>query len=76
MNANMKVKAPHTLREALERVVRSRTGGLVRSLRVDVIDGEIIISGRAMTYYAKQLATHAALSLGEQLTVCNNIEVG
>lgn len=75
MNPSVVTRSPQTLREALERSVRLRTGGLIRSLRVDVANGEVVISGLAPTYYAKQLATHAALSFDEPLAVVNNIEV-
>ena len=59
----------------VERMVREKTSGLIRDLRVAVIPGEIVLTGRASTYYAKQLATHAALEAAEDLTLTNDIEV-
>ncbi|NOX56180.1 MAG: BON domain-containing protein [Planctomycetes bacterium] len=59
----------------MERLVRSRTGGRIRDLRVEVTSGEIILSGRTTTYYDKQLATHAALAALEDLSLTNEIEV-
>jgi hypothetical protein len=56
-------------------MVREKTSGLIRDLRVDVMPREIVLSGRAATYYAKQLATHAALEACDDLTLTNDIEV-
>src|SRR5438132_13667563 len=36
----------------VERMVREKTSGLIRNLRVEVIPGEIVLLGRAATYYA------------------------
>ena len=59
----------------VERTVREKTSGLIRDLRVDFASGEIVITGRAATYYAKQLATHAALEACDDITLTNDIEV-
>lgn len=59
----------------VERIVRCRTGGRIRDLRVEVQGDDVIISGIACTYYAKQLATHAALGELDAGTLCNDIEV-
>ena len=64
-----------TLVDRVERLVRARAGGLIRGLRVELFPGEIVISGRTSTYYAKQLATHAALDACEDLALTNGIEV-
>jgi hypothetical protein len=61
--------------DRVERLIRQRTSGLIRGLRVEVCPGEVILSGRAATYYAKQLATHAALDACENFTLTNDIEV-
>ena len=68
---------PHTddLIARVERIVRCRTGGRIRDLRVEVQGGDVIISGIACTYYAKQLATHAALGEFDDRTLSNEIEV-
>jgi len=59
----------------VERTVREKTSGLIRDLRVESAPGEIVLTGRAATYYAKQLATHAALEACDDLTLTNDIEV-
>lgn len=64
-----------TLVNRVERLVRERTSGLIRGLRVEMLPGEVVISGRTSTYYAKQLATHAALDLCDHITLTNDIEV-
>lgn len=61
--------------DRVERLVRQRTSGLVRGLRVELLPGEVVISGRTSTYYAKQLATHAALDACDHVTLTNDIEV-
>lgn len=43
--------------------IAQRTGGRVRSLRVDRVDGRIVVSGRTSTYHARQLAFAAAVEL-------------
>ncbi len=64
-----------TLAVVIERLVREKTSGLIRDLRVSVHSGEIVLTGRAATYYAKQLATHAALDACDDVTLTNDIEV-
>ena len=66
---------PRLIAESIERVVRSRTGGTIRGLRVEVDHGSVVVSGRVRTYYTKQLITHAALAAAEDVTLTNNIEV-
>lgn len=61
--------------DRVERLVRERTSGLIRGLRVEMFSGEVVISGRTTTYYAKQLATHAALDVCDHVTLTNDIEV-
>ena len=63
------------LADEVERLVQARTSGLIRGLRVDVQRGEVVLSGRTHTYYAKQLATHAALDALENRVLTNHIEV-
>ncbi|MCA9088203.1 MAG: BON domain-containing protein [Planctomycetaceae bacterium] len=59
----------------LERTIHCRTGGRISDLRVESINEGIVLSGRAPTYYAKQLATHAALTELEAQELTNEIEV-
>ena len=64
------------LSQSIETVIRTRTSGLVRGLHVLVLDdGEVVITGRTTTYYAKQLATHAALEVCDDRILTNDIEV-
>ncbi len=65
-----------SLAEQITRLVQSRTGGRIHGLCVEVIEGEVILSGRTTTYYVKQLATHAALDLaGCFIALTNDIAV-
>jgi DNA-binding response OmpR family regulator len=55
-------RRPATLAEQtgrLEMSIAKRTRGRVRNLRVAAVDGRIIVSGRANSYYVKQLAIAA-----------------
>jgi len=64
--------------QSIERVVELRTGCSVRELRVDVHEHSIVLLGRTSTYYAKQLASHAALDAvddRDEITLSNQIEV-
>ncbi len=65
----------NTLEEIIEKEVRSRTSGRVRELQVRVQQGQVVITGRTSTYYAKQLVTHAALENADDLYVMNEVEV-
>ena len=71
---------PETLAEAeklatsIERAVRRETAGGVRNLHVEVNRGGVVLEGRCDTFYCKQLAQHAAMTLsGERLS--NEIRV-
>jgi hypothetical protein len=59
----------------LESLVQRRLGARVRKLRVIVRDDGVILQGLASTYYAKQLAQHAAMDLADLPIVANEIEV-
>jgi hypothetical protein len=59
----------------LESLVQRRLGARVRKLRVIVRHDGVILQGLASTYYAKQLAQHAAMDLAELPIVANEIEV-
>ncbi|MBU0458793.1 hypothetical protein KJ652_02435 [Patescibacteria group bacterium] len=52
-----KQERPPTLREELQQVVRIRTGGMVDGLHVAL---HVVVTGKADTYYLKQLANHGA----------------
>lgn len=67
---------PRTLAERIEGAVRERTGGRIRGLRVEIEEGQIVISGRVSTYYTKQLVTHAVLESTGDFFVVNDVSVG
>ncbi len=75
MLATLLSPSPDVLAEQIEQAVQSRTGGRVRGLRVHVVDGCVIISGRTSTYYNKQLVTHAAMEAADDALVMNEVEV-
>ena len=76
MSATLFVPGPEVLAEQVEHAVQSKTGGRIRGLRVHVVDGCVIISGRTSTYYNKQLVTHAAMDAAdEDALVMNEVEV-
>jgi len=75
MLATLLSPSPDVLAEQVEQAVQSRTGGRVRGLRVHVVDGCVIISGRTSTYYNKQLVTHAAMEAADDALVMNEVEV-
>lgn len=54
--------------------IRYRLGQAVRCLRVDVTESDLILTGQAPSYYAKQLAQHIAMSVS-RLPLTNEIEV-
>lgn len=59
----------------LERLVQGRAGSRIRDLRVEVRADEVVLTGRAYSYYAKQLATHAALCAVAPRALTNAIDV-
>ncbi len=61
--------------DRIARVVNERTGRMVRSLRVDIQDGQVILWGLSPSYYYKQLATHAAMDELVGQSVTNEIQV-
>jgi hypothetical protein len=72
---------PETVEEAeelaasIEKAVQMETDHGVADLMVEVSHQGILLKGRCSTYYTKQLAQHAAMSIpgGDRLT--NSIEV-
>jgi len=66
-----------SLAELVERVVQTRTSGMIHGLHVEAVGNHVVLSGRTSTYYAKQLATHAAMVATdvEDVTLSNDIEV-
>lgn len=72
---------PETLAEAerlaasIERAVQRETRGGVRNLSVVVSRNGVLLRGRCPTYYLKQLAQHAAMTLPGGARLTNQIEV-
>jgi len=48
----------------------------IRNFRLVVLKEGVVLRGRAQTYYAKQLAQHAVLTLMGLPILANEIEVG
>jgi hypothetical protein len=61
--------------EELEAALRRKLVGRVVGLRVLLDQDRVVLRGRASSYYAKQLAQHAALAMIRQLVLVNEIEV-
>ena len=61
--------------EQLEALVQRRLHGRVRDLRLSLHDEGLILQGQTSTYYAKQLAQHAAMEVSGLPILANNIEV-
>lgn len=59
----------------LATLIVRRLGNRVRNLRVLRQGGGLVIQGRTSTYYAKQLAQHAAMELDKEPILANDIEV-
>lgn len=58
---------PEPVEVRVAQVIRLRTGGTIRGLRVDVGGDRVTLTGRTTSFYNKQLATHAAMgALGDQ----------
>jgi len=72
---------PETLEEAeelatsIEQAVQRETGRGVADLTVEVSSQGILLRGRCTTYYTKQLAQHAAMSIPGGDRLINSIEV-
>ncbi|MDB5353233.1 MAG: hypothetical protein JWN86_4480 [Planctomycetota bacterium] len=66
----------HDLTHSLISRIQARTHGQVRELSVELADQQVVIRGRARTYYAKQLAQHGVMDLIDGQTIVNRIEVG
>jgi len=61
--------------EHWEAALHTRLGGRVSNLQVILHDAGVVLRGRASTYYAKQLAQHAAMELAGLNVLANDIEV-
>jgi hypothetical protein len=61
--------------EQLEERLQLRMNGRVRNLRLLIREQGLILQGQTSTYYAKQLAQHAAIEISGLLILANEIEV-
>ncbi len=72
---------PETLAEAellvasIERAVQEETGRGVRDLCVELRKEGVLLRGHCSSYYTKQLAQHAAMTIPGGDAVTNEIEV-
>ena len=75
MHSDARVAENSASASCLETLVQRRMGARVRKLRVIVQHNGVVLQGLASTYYAKQLAQHAAMDLADLPIVANEIEV-
>jgi osmotically-inducible protein OsmY len=61
--------------ERIEGFLHRRLNGRIRDLHVVVREQDIILQGHTDTYYAKQLAQHAAAEVSGLPILANEIEV-
>ena len=66
---------PSVRTDYLESVIQNRSGRQVHELRVVLHAGGVILRGQARTFYAKQLAQHAAMDITGLPVLANEIEV-
>jgi len=59
----------------VERSIRSQTGGLIRGLKIESVDGRLTVRGSTDLFYHKQLATRAVMEVSGEITLLNEIEV-
>ena len=69
MDAEILLFPTQTEDDGLETLMQRRLGSRVRGLRVLRLPAGLIIQGRAATYHAKQLATHAAMALPSDIAI-------
>ncbi len=81
LSAELLALVPQTLVEAeglaasIERAVQQETAGGIANLAVVVAETGISLHGSCCSYYQKQLAQHAAMSVPTGLILTNCIEV-
>lgn len=64
-----------TSRDEILRKLAVRTGNGVRDLNVRIDAEHVLITGRAPSYYVKQIATQTAIAAVGSIRVRNEIEV-
>ncbi len=63
------------LTATIERRIQRQTASRIHDLTVEVGRTSIVLRGRCLTFYTKQLAGHAAMGVLEGETLSNQIEV-
>ena len=61
---------PADFSHVIEQQIHQRTYGRIHNLRVEMTCERVVIHGRVATYYLRQLALQAALSVSGELQVC------
>jgi hypothetical protein len=75
MNVNTLAPTARHDDERLQTQLQTKLGNRIRDLRVVRLPAGLVLQGRSATYHAKQLATHAAMELGDLPVLANDIEV-
>jgi hypothetical protein len=70
------LEATAGLAQRVERNVRQTAYGRIRNLAVEVIRGQVVVSGQAPSRHVKQLALHGALELLSSDCFAERITIG
>jgi hypothetical protein len=70
------VTDPLSLAELVERRILQTTHGRIRGLRVEEVQGRLLVQGNVPSHYTRQLALHGALELISGERVSAEITVG
>jgi hypothetical protein len=62
--------------EQLATDIRNGHRGLLHELRIEVVEGGVVLRGRAGTFYGKQVALHEVRRQCEIAVLANHITVG
>jgi hypothetical protein len=65
-----------TLSQLVESRIRQSTHDRIRDLKVEEVQGLVVVRGTAPSYHAKQLALHGALELLPGQRISTEITVG
>jgi hypothetical protein len=61
--------------DELATAIRERHRSLLRELRIEVVEGGVILHGRAYSFYGKQVAQHEILRRAQLVLLANRITV-
>jgi osmotically-inducible protein OsmY len=64
-----------SLAERIERALRANGYPALRTIEVSVEGGRVVLKGRVPSYYMKQMAQSATLSIAGVKELCNEVEV-